>query len=314
MVYLTLLVLFAVFLFFSLSDIRLFSDAWVELRLLRFFSILITGICLGISGSVFQSVTQNPIADSYTLGVSGGASLGAALALGLGVGLQEISFLAGSFFGALCSVLLLLALVRNMDLADSNRLLLVGFSLSLICGAFVSMIMMVLSAADLQKSYYWMAGQFGTWRDGLAIYLWAPVLMTTLLLSGLSRKLDVLSLGSDFVRACKLRPEKIVRHALLLGSLLVCFAVSLCGVMAFVGIVSPHLARRISLRYSHRDHFVYASFISVLLLLLSDCIAQSLFYPREIPTGAIVAVLAGPALIIQIAMQYSRFSKRNVGL
>jgi iron complex transport system permease protein len=263
----------------------------MEIRLPRVLAAFGVGGLLALAGVLLQALFRNPIADPYVLGVSGGAAVGALLAMIAGaaaVGVQS-GAIAGAF-GALAVVYLL---ARG---GGTSRLLLMGVAIASACGALVSVLFIVAADSErLRSILFWLAGDLG-W----ALSPWSSVLATvfaTCLALVVARPLNVLAAGELRARSVGLQMEVWRMAVFVACATLVAIAVVSAGTVGFVGLITPH-AIRLSFRTS--DHRVVAPAAVVLggtILAAADLAARTMASPRQLPVGAVMALIGTPIFI-----------------
>jgi iron complex transport system permease protein len=268
------------------------------LRLPRVVAAALVGGALAVAGVVFQGLLQNPLADPYIIGTSGGAALGATIALSLPV--QALWFGFGlvpvlAFAGAMVAVLVVYNIARVGARAAVVTLLLAGFATSSMLAAVMSLLMLV-SGATLRRIILWTMG-------GLAVTGWsqvaivAPLVLGAMLVAGLfARDLNAFLLGEEEAAYLGVNVERRKLTLLLLGSLLTGAAVSLSGLVGFVGLVIPHVARLV-LGPDHRLLLPASALVGAAFLVLADLLARSLLAPTEIPVGIVTALIGAPFFI-----------------
>ena len=272
-----------------------------DLRLPRVVLGALVGAGLGASGAALQGALRNPLAEPYLLGVSGGAAVGAVIAFSLGVSSDAIITLA-AFAGGIGAVFVALAVARvggRSTRADVRTLLIAG----VIVGAFANAaIMVALARAEpnvVRGALWWMMGSAAdaTWRR--VTWLAASILVAGGALIFWAREIDVLSLGEDTAASLGVDAERAGRRAFLLAALLAAATVSAAGLIGFVGLVVPHIVRRMGLR-AHRPLIVAAGLIGATLVVTADLAARTIAAPTELPLGAITALLGVPFFLVQL--------------
>jgi iron complex transport system permease protein len=272
-----------------------------DLRLPRVVLGALVGAGLGASGAALQGALRNPLAEPYLLGVSGGAAVGAVIAFALGVSNDAMITLA-AFAGGIAAVFVALAVARvggRSTRADVRTLLIAG----VIVGAFANAaIMVALARAEpntVRGALWWMMGSASdaTWRR--VTWLAASILVAGGALVYWAREIDVLSLGEDTAASLGVDAERSGRRAFLLAALLAAATVSAAGLIGFVGLVVPHIARRMGLR-AHRPLVLAAGLIGATLVVAADLVARTVAAPTELPLGAITALLGVPFFLVQL--------------
>jgi iron complex transport system permease protein len=272
-----------------------------DLRLPRVVLGALVGAGLGASGAALQGALRNPLAEPYLLGVSGGAAVGAVIAFSLGVSSDAVITLA-AFGGGIAAVFVALAVARvggRGTRADVRTLLIAG----VIVGAFANAaIMVALARAEpdtVRGALWWMMGSAAdaTWRR--VAWLAASIVVAGGALVYWAREIDVLSLGEDTAASLGVDAERAGRRAFLLAALLAAATVSAAGLIGFVGLVVPHIARRMGLR-AHRPLIIAAGLIGATLVVAADLAARTVAAPTELPLGAITALLGVPFFLVQL--------------
>ena len=276
-----------------------------QIRAPRTLGAWLTGALLGLAGAIAQGLFRNPLADPYLLGSASGATLGVVLVLaasalvGHGISLAtadalaRIGLVAAAFAGALLGVLLTLALARGAE--QTTRLLLAGVVVGVVLAALNDL---VTSAAPdaLRGKQAFLLGSTGFLGWASCAALGTGLVLALPMAWRLSRALDALTLGEDSARSLGLRLAR-VRMALVASlALATGLAVSQAGLIAFVGLVAPHLVRRFA-PAPHGFTLVASAAAGGTLLLMADVLARSLIAPQEVPVGVLTALLGGGYLL-----------------
>jgi iron complex transport system permease protein len=275
-----------------------------QLRLPRTLLAFLAGGALGAAGTVFQSVLKNQLASPYVIGLSSGASLGAALVIFCGLRLPSLSgspgpipaglSLPGAGFGAgLLTVLFVIALSARLDRNMSNNtVILLGMVVSLFVNALLG-ILTALFREELKTLILWQMGSF-------ALKGWASItlMLPFLILGGLGlacscRELDLLSFGEEEAQAAGLEIRRARGRLFLFASLLAGAAVALCGVIGFVDLIAPHISRRIA-GPGHRFALPLSFLTGGCLMIAADLGARTIISPAELPVGAVTALIGAP--------------------
>lgn len=274
-----------------------------RLRLARTCLAAAVGASLAASGAVFQGLFRNPLADPYVIGTSGGSAFGAVCAIVFGSGIRGLGFSAiglAAFGGGLVATLVVYMVAGATRLrSDASSLLLAGTALGSLFSALVS-VMLALKDQDLHQAWFWLLGGFsGRGLPELAAA--APALLTGFVAAiASSRSLDLLSVGDEEAASLGMRP---VRTRFLVGgfaALSVSAAVALAGAIGFVGLIAPHLARRL-VGPRHYRLIPAAALTGAALLIVADTVARTVFAPVEMPVGAMTALIGAPFFIWKIA-------------
>jgi iron complex transport system permease protein len=267
-----------------------------ELRLPRVLLAAVVGGALAIAGASYQGVFRNPLADPYLLGAAAGAGLGATIVIvyapGLtfgGIGVVP----AAAFVGALCGVGLAYGLGASASRGGGTAtLLLAGVAVASFLTAVQTFVLQSRSEA-LQRVYSWILGQLGSasWADLALVLPYVAVSTVTLLLHG--RLLDVLAVGDDEAGSLGVRAQRIRLTVLVAASLATASAVAASGLIGFVGIVVPHIVRRLAAS-SYRVVLPLSLLGGAAFLVLADVVARTAIAPAELPIGVVTAFVGAP--------------------
>ena len=290
--------------------VRLVGSAEGELivgriRAPRTLGAWLTGALLGLAGAIAQGLFRNPLADPYLLGSASGASLGVVLVLagsalgGHAIGLAtagamaRVGLVAAAFAGALLGVSLTLALARGAQ--QTTRLLLAGVVVGVVLGA-VSEMLTAAAPEALRGRQAFMLGSTGFLGWGGCAALALGLLLTLPPGWRLARALDALTLGADSAESLGLALPRV--RVALVGALALAtaLAVSQAGLIAFVGLLAPHVVRRLA-PAAHGFTLVASAAVGAALLLGADVIARSVIAPQEVPVGVLTALLGGGYLL-----------------
>lgn len=265
----------------------------LDLRLPRALAAFATGAVLALAGVLMQVLLRNPLADPYVLGVSGGAAVAAVGAMLLGLGGLWVDL--GAAGGALGAMLLVFALAHGPGGWTPTRLLLTGVVVAAGCSAAISVMLATAGEAPVRGMLAWLMGDLS--YSGMP---WSALVVLALALPAclaLARPLDVLSRG-DLQAAVLGLPVREVRLALYFGgSVLTAVAVTTAGSIGFVGLVTPHLVR-LALGSSHRVVVPASALLGGTLLVLADLAARTVVAPRQLPVGALTALIGVPLFLV----------------
>lgn len=271
------------------------SPIFWRLRLPRVVMSVLVGAVLSVCGAAYQSIFRNPLTDPYVLGVSSGASLGAAVAILLG--LEAVLWGVGgmALAAALLTVLFIYRIASIGNRMHTTTLLLTGVCLTLLISAVISFLM-VLNQEKMDAIIFWTMGSFGSssWTDvavlapvavvGIAVVLWY------------ARDLNLLLAGSEAAQSMGVEVEKVKRVLLLFTTLMVAFAVSSCGVIGFVGLIVPHAVRLVA-GADNRKVVPYSMLCGALFVLVCDTLARYVLRPSELPVGSLTSMVGAPLFI-----------------
>lgn len=271
----------------------------LELRAPRLLSAFTIGALLALAGVLLQALFRNPLADSYVLGVSGGSSVGALFALLFGASLWVVQCSAA--LGAILTTLLVLALARG---GATVRVLLTGVVVAAACGAMVTLVLVLADNGQLRGMMFWLAGDLG-WAAHPWIMAVATLLATALVFV-IARPLDVLATGETTAQSLGLDLGRWRIFIVLIAGALTAGAVIQGGTIGFVGLVIPHFARLAFRTAAHRIVVPAAALAGGTLLAAADLVARTAAAPRQLPVGAIMALLGVPMFLVLLRRLESR--------
>jgi iron complex transport system permease protein len=274
-------------------------NVMMEVRVPRLIAAFGVGGLLSLAGVLLQALFRNPLADPYVLGVSGGAAVGALLAM-IG-GAAAVGVQSSAMAGALSAVAIVYLLARG---GGTSRLLLTGVVVASACGAIVTVLLAIADSGRLRGMVFWLAGDLGWALSPKTSALAAAFAVILALLA--ARPLNVLAAGELRARSVGLQIE-VWRTVLFVGcATLTAIAVISAGTVGFVGLITPHAVR---LTFRTSDHRVVAP-ASVLLggtfLAAADLLARTIASPRQLPVGAIMALVGAPIFITLLRSRATR--------
>ena len=272
-----------------------------DIRLARTLVCLFVGGSLAVSGFLLQSFLKNPLAEPYTLGLSGGSSLGAVLFLMMG---WPFLFL-GSFLGCWMVTFLILYLHRQLFFKQKQSLILLGVMISFLCGAFITLIMSLMQPDKMQTALFWMIGQSGTERDRYWYLSFLGLLICCVWSLKVAKKLDLFLIDDKAIQAFGSQ-KHIERDMILMVSLLTSISVSICGLIGFVGLISPHICRLLLKTSRHQVCLFLSALLGGIFFLSADILGRVLGGTMDIPTGSITAIIGTPIFVI-LLLKRSRY-------
>ncbi|MDI3535191.1 MAG: cobalamin transport system permease protein [Thermosediminibacterales bacterium] len=268
------------------------------IRLPRVVLAALVGASLAVAGAVFQGLFRNPMADPYIIGVSSGASLGAAVAIVFSVdinilGLSAVPLLA--FIGALLTLIVVYRLSKVGGNVAVLTLLLAGIAVSSLLSAAVSLLMF-LGGEKLHQLIFWLMGGFSG-RQWNYVKMGIPYFfLGSAAVFFYARDLNAMLLGEEPAQHLGIDVENVKKILLVGASLLTAAAVSCGGVIGFIGLIIPHIVR-IMIGPDHRILLPAVAFIGAISLVAADAIARTVLAPMEIPVGIITTLCGGPFFI-----------------
>jgi len=280
-----------------------------RLRLPRVLLAAMVGAGLATAGATLQGLTHNGLADSHVLGVSSGASLGAAAAMLLGLrfsflGLGPVTPMA--FLGAIVTLVFVILIARHAAHGSTLGLLLAGIAMSSFLSALVSLLV-YFSGNRIQPLLFWLMGSFSG-RGWHHVTLAAPYIIIGFLLAFLyHRYLTAISVSDMTAHHLGVNVERIRLVLLCSSALLTAACVSVSGVIGFVGLMTPHAARLLG-GEEYGRLIPYSALLGAIFLTLADLVARTILRPVELPVGIITALAGGPFFLYML----SRFRKAVV--
>ena len=261
-----------------------------NLRLPRVIGAAVVGMGLSVVGAFFQGLLRNPMADPYVLGISSGAAFGATIAIILGLGLFGLSFLA--FISSLAVVIFVYTISKTGSKVSMTTMLLAGIAISAFISAIISLLML-LNHDEFTRIVFWTMGGFSltNWNS---IAFSAPIIIIgSFVMYVFSRDLNAILTGEEVAEHLGVNTEFIKKIILVLGSLVTATAVSVGGIIGFVGLIVPHVSRLI-VGPDNRILVPFSALSGAIFLTLADTLARFILRPTEVPIGIITATFGGP--------------------
>lgn len=264
-----------------------------QIRYPRVLTALLVGLCLSVAGSALQALFQNPLADPSLIGTSGGAALGVVLVLSFG--LAGIGVPLAAFIGAMAVCLFILGCHRLFG-GGQVGLLILGFVISAFCGALVSLILFMSDDLILRSATNWLAGSMASAGFVPFRYVFLCMAIGLLILIPLGRRLDILMLGertalSMGISVSSTRTLAVIGSALMTGA-----AVSMAGVIGFIGMMVPNI-----LAYAFGGGrtrlMIWSGWLGAVLMLTIDSVARWVAYPIDLPVGIVLALIGSPFFV-----------------
>lgn len=275
-------------------------DVVLELRLPRALAAFAVGGLLALAGAMLQVLLRNPLADPYVLGVSGGASVAALLAIM--VGLPAVGVDGAAALGAFAACLVVFALAQGPGGWTPTRLLLTGIVVAAGAGSIVSLLLALSDDTRLRGMVFWLLGDLS--RTERWTWLMALLLVAAAASVALGRHLNVLARGVTQAASVGLDVRRFQVLLFVVSSVLTGFAVSAAGSIGFVGLVTPHLAR-LALGTDNRVVLPASALLGGILLMAADLASRVLLAPRQLPVGALTALVGVPLFLLLMSRQRS---------
>ena len=286
---------------FESAEATTVKDIIWQIRLPRLLTAITVGVALSVSGYLLQTLSRNHLADPYLTGVSSGAGVTVAIGISLGLSFNFIPLAA--FTGGLIASLIVAALARNPTGLSVTKMLLAGIALSTVASGIITLI--ITNGGDPVKAqgiFFWLAGGISgrTWQELIPAtgYTLAGLALALLY----SKQLRLLALGPQHARSLGVNVEQVQLVLLSIAVLICGAAVSVSGLVGFVGLVAPHMSRLIYGR-DQRIHIVSTALLGALLVLTSDLLARSIAQGQELPLGTLLSLIGGPFFLWLVSKQ-----------
>lgn len=277
----------------------------LKIRIPRTLLAYVAGSGLAVSGVMMQSVLRNPLASSFTLGVSSGAALGASIAILFGI--SVFGFLTLPIFGlsaGLLTVFMALGVAAKIDRnLQNNSIILTGMAFSLFANAMIT-IVMSLAKEQLQRLVFWQMGSFAMKTPQHMYVLLPMVLVGFLAVLRCSRQMDIMTLGDEQAQTSGVDSKGMKWFLLSLSAVITGAVVSMVGIIGFVDLFTPHAARKL-FGASHKYVLPASALLGGAFMVLCDLVARTIAAPLELPVGAITSAVGAPFFI------YLYFSRRK---
>lgn len=283
-----------------------------QIRLPRVLLGIAVGGALSLSGILLQGVYRNPLVEPYTLGISGGASLGVAFAIVFGLHQLIGSFVlpAAGFAGAFLIIFVVYIISTRSGRVNIQTMLLTGVMVSFIASSSMMLLMAVTSSENLHGIIFWIMGSLDE-PDMSLIYITLILSVSALVLSYLFvQPLNALRLGEEKAKHLGINTDLAIKLLFLMASLLAGVSVAVAGVIGFVGLIIPHLMRLL-FGTDYRILLVSSFLSGAIFLVVSDVIARTIISPNELPIGVITGIAGGIAFLIMISHRSIRSINRS---
>ena len=271
-------------------------NIWCNIRLPRIILAIIVGMALASAGAVMQGLFRNPLADPGLLGISSGASLMVGITILFPAVFPPIMMLYGKMVAAFAGSLFICALIYLYSLNEQcnlAKMILLGVAINAIIGAVMGGLSYISDESQLRQISLWSMGHLGKGSWNLVIVSLSLIFPALLCLIKLAHQLNILQLGDEDAHYLGINVERTKRYLLLLCAVLIGASVAVSGIIAFVGLVVPHMIR-LQIGANHKWLIPGSALGGACLLLLADTLARTLVAPTEIPVGLLTSLIGGP--------------------
>lgn len=265
-----------------------------QIRIPRIILGIFVGAGLAACGATFQGILRNPLAESYTLGVSGGAALGATI--GIILGSQGLHLSLFAFLGSLLSISLVYIVASKKHFSNTT-LILGGVILSFLFSSLVLLILAISSSDKVHSAILWLMGDLSSTPNSLILTLPFIIIPAIVLLIVFGRDINIMTLGDEKATHLGLNVGLTKKLLFAVASFITAVCVSYAGIIGFVGLIIPHFMRFI-FGPDHRINIMTSAIAGAGFLILSDTIARSVIRPVELPVGVITGILGGAFFLI----------------
>ena len=292
---------------FGLPDLSsLAGRALLDLRLCRLVTGFVVGAALATSGCALQAVLRNALAEPSVLGISSGGALGAALVLAFGLSaVSPLVLPAGAFFAAAATLLLVCLLANRVGNYAPNTLILTGVVVSSMLSSFLMLVLSFVKLRVMHSITWWLLGNLQGTSWALVSGVGLLVLVAVIILCTQARTLNALLLGHETAHNLGVRTRVAVPVILAAATLAAAAAVSISGIIGFVGLIVPHALRRLT-GANHRVLLPCTALFGGTFLVLCDTLARTLAAPHEIPVGVVTSLLGGPFFLYLLTRKGER--------
>lgn len=284
------------------SKNQIYYQVISDIRIPRVVLGVLIGVAFGISGAMMQTLFKNNLADPGLIGVSAGASAGVVIFMLLGKFLPAVlysgflSYLSlpfSAFLGAVLTIFVIYRLASVYNKVAVTVMLLAGIAINAMLGALVGLFTYVSTEEELKSFMFWTMGSLadGDWK---IIFTLIPIVLATYLFASRKKvELNLLLLGEDEARNSGVDAERLKKMIILFVSLSIGASVAFCGIIGFIGLVVPHIARLLA-GSNHKYLIPLSAILGAFILIWADSLSRTILAPAELPIGIITAILGAP--------------------
>lgn len=289
------------------------SEILWQIRLPRVVLAALVGLMLSVSGVILQGILRNPLADPYILGISAGGAVGAAISIAIGTHFLVIwvgSIPVTAFVFALLAVFIVYELSKAAGKTSSETLILAGVALSAFCAAILALIIII--TGSLQSIYFWLLGSLSSanWNNVLTVV--PAAVIGAAVAYFYSKELNALLLGEEMATTLGVDVENTRLILIGVASLMTAAAVSVSGLIGFIGLIIPHWVRLL-IGPNHRTLIPLSALSGMLFMVLADTFARTVLAPMEIPIGIIMALVGAPFFLYLLRRRRLEGSDSSTG-
>ncbi|MFH1715298.1 MAG: iron ABC transporter permease [Elusimicrobiota bacterium] len=282
-------------LFNNSENTSIASIIW-QVRIPRSILAILVGASLAVCGCVMQGMLRNPLAEPYTLGISGGAALGVMIVSFFSIGFAARS--GAAFIGAVLAGALVFMTAQRRSLTVLN-LVLAGIMVTILTSSIILFLTALSNSGNLHMTMLWLMGDISISNYKNLLALSILMISGVLFLIYFGRDVDILSLGEDKAKQLGVSSSRIIKILFLGITILTAFSVAFAGVISFVGIVVPHVMRKI-VGPKHRALITAAAFAGAIYVLTADVFARLVLYPVQLPLGVVTGIIGSIFFLVII--------------
>jgi len=266
-----------------------------QIRFPRALTAIFAGGGLAVAGAILQAMLRNPLAEPYILGISSGSAFGALLSIAL---IGTFSFVLTpitALLGSIVVIILVYTLGKRRGTIDINTMLLSGIMIGAFFSALI-LIIITLSGESLKNFIFWLLGNLSNVNLKQSVLISVSVLIFTLITFFSSHRLNLIATGDEIATQLGIDAETTKKIFYFIASILTAVIVSITGIIGFIGLVVPHICRKI-FSVDYRLLIPTSFFTGAITLLIADTIARIILFPNELPVGSITALFGAPFFI-----------------
>lgn len=303
---------------FNLADVNSINQiketVLIDIRLPRIFLAILIGAGLGTSGAILQGLFRNPLVDPGFIGISSGAAVGAMIAIMFSKLIMQSLFeinpnfiipifaMSGSFF----TTIIIYKMSKVFNKTNIMVMLLSGIAINALSGSIIGFLVTISSDIELRSFTFWSLGGLDAAEWQIVFIMLILITIPYLFAHSLIKKLDIFMLGDSEAQHLGINIEKLKRTIILISSIMVGISVAFCGMIGFVGLVTPHLIR-LCIGPNHRYLIPGSALLGAIIILISDLISKSIIAPAQLPLGVVTSTIGAPFFIWLIINQKRRF-------
>lgn len=288
------------------------SVLW-DIRIPRMIMGFLVGIALGTSGAILQGLFRNPLVDPGFIGVSSGAAVGAMVSIMFSSSIELyfpnaiVNFILPvlAILGALVTTLMIYVMSKVSSKTNIMAMLLSGIAVNALAGAIIGLFISISSDSELRTFTFWTLGGLDN-ANWLVVTISGLFILTSFAIIYFKKnQLDIFMLGDAEAHNLGVNVERLKRMIILIASIMVGISVSFCGMIGFIGLVTPHLVR-LFISSKHKYLIPGSAVLGAILLISSDLISKTIISPAQLPIGVVTSIIGAPFFIWLIFKQKSR--------